>query len=142
MNTTTRKNYSSIEDEEFSKEKSGNSFLLVTTITNFVVTTICLLYIILKLKLNKYIKSILCIMAIQNIIGSIVSTVANTFMILSDSKSLLVCLFLFQSCSLVARSITIIPSLVSFMRYTMASKASKVLDKLFYLRVLFVCLND
>ena len=126
MNTTTRKNYSSIEDEEFSKEKSGNSFLLVTTITNFVVTTICLLYIILKLKLNKYIKAILCIMAIQNIIGSIVSTVANTFMILSDSESLLVCLFLFQSCSLVARSITIIPPLVSFMRYTMASKASKV----------------
>ena len=126
MNTTTRKNYSSIEDEEFSKEKSGNSFLLVTTITNFVVTTICLLYIILKLKLNKYIKAILCIMAIQNITGSIVSTVANTFMILSDSKSLLVCLFLFQSCSLVARSITIIPPLVSFMRYTMASKASKV----------------
>ena len=126
MNTTTRKNYSSIEDEEFSKEKSGNSFLLVTTITNFVVTTICLLYIILKLKLNNYIKAILCIMAIQNIIGSIVSTVANTFMILSDSESLLVCLFLFQSCSLVARSITIIPPLVSFMRYTMASKASKV----------------
>ena len=126
MNTTTRKNYSSIEDEEFLKEKSGNSFLLVTTITNFVVTTICLLYIILKLKLNKYIKAILCIMAIQNIIGSIVSTVANTFMILSDSKSLLVCLFLFQSCSLVARSITIITPLVSFMRYTMASKASKV----------------
>ena len=126
MNTTTIKNYSSIEDEEFSKEKSGNSFLLVTTITNFVVTTICLLYIILKLKLNKYIKAILCIMAIQNIIGSIVSTVANTFMILSDNKSLLVCLFLFQSCSLVARSITIIPPLVSFMRYTMASKASKV----------------
>ena len=126
MNTTTRKNYSSIEDEEFSKEKSGNSFLLVTTITNFVVTTICLLYIILKLKLNKYIKAILCIMAIQNIIGSIVSTVANTFMILSDSESLLVCLFLFQSCSLVARSITIITPLVSFMRYTMASKASKV----------------
>ena len=126
MNTTTQKNYSSIEDEEFLKEKSGNSFLLVTTITNFVVTTICLLYIILKLKLNKYIKAILCIMAIQNIIGSIVSTVANTFMILSDSESLLVCLFLFQSCSLVARSTTIITPLVSFMRYTMASKASKV----------------
>ena len=138
MNTTTIKNYSSIEDDEFSKDKSGNSFLLVTTITNFVVTTICLLYIILKLKLNKYIKAILCIMAIQNIIGSIVSTVANTFMILSDNKSLLVCLFLFQSCSLVARSITIIPPLVSFMRYTMASKASKVLDKLFYHSIFYL----
>ena len=128
MNTTTNHNFSSNETDEFSHEKSGNYFLLVTTTINILVTTGCLLYIILQLKLNKYIKAILCIMAIQNIIGSSIMTVVNIFMILSVrvSESYLVCVCLSQSGVIIVRSISVMTPLISVMRYTMASKASKV----------------
>ena len=142
MNTTTSDSFSSNKTDYLAQEKQENYFLLLTTIANVLVTTICLLYVNLKLKLNKYIKAILCIMAIQNLIGSFIMTVTNIFMILSDSKSYLVCLSLSQSSVVIVRSISTMTPLISVMRYTMASKASKVLDKLFYLRVLFVCLND
>ena len=142
MNTTTSDSFSSNKTDYLAQEKQENYFLLLTTIANVLVTTICLLYVNLKLKLNKYIKAILCIMAIQNLIGSFIMTVTNIFMILSDSKSYLICLSISQSCVVIVRSISTMTPLISVMRYTMASKASKVLDKLFYLRVLFVCLND
>ena len=45
--------------------KYGNYYLLAITSTNIFVSTICLIYIISKLKLNKFIKAILCILAIQ-----------------------------------------------------------------------------
>ena len=126
MNTTTNHNFSSNETDEFSHEKSGNYFLLVTTTANILVTTGCLLYIILQLKLNKYIKAILCTMAIQNIIGSCIAIAVNIVMILSDSKSYLVCLCLSQSGVIIGRSMSVMIPLISVMRYTMASKASKV----------------
>ena len=142
MNTTTSDSFSSNKTDYLAQEKQENYFLLLTTIANVLVTTICLLYVNLKLKLNKYIKAILCIMAIQNLIGSFVMTVTNIFMILSDSKSYLVCLSLSQSSAVIVKSISTMTPLISVMKYIMASRASKVLDKLFYLRVLFVCLND
>ena len=126
MNTTTSLNFSSNETQALSQEKGGDYFLLVTTIANVLVTTACLLYTILKLKLNKYIKAILCIIAIQNIIGSCITIAVNIFMILSDSKSYLVCLCLSQSGVIIGRSISVMTPLISVMRYTMASKASKV----------------
>ena len=126
MNATTNHNFSSNETDEFSHEKSENYFLLVTTTANILVTTGCLLYIILQLKLNKYIKAILCTMAIQNIIGSCIAIAVNIVMILSDSKSYLVCLCLSQSGVIIGRSMSVMIPLISVMRYTMASKASKV----------------
>ena len=132
MNTTRSHNFSSNQNDSIAQEKGGNHFLLLTTIANILVITICLLYVNLKLKLDKYIKAILCTMAIQNLIGSFVMTVTNIFMILSDSKSYLVCLSLSQSSVVIVGSISTMTPLISFMRYTMASKASKVLDKLFY----------
>ena len=133
MNTTRSHNFSSNQNDSIAQEKGGYYFLLLTTIGNVLVTTICLLYVYLKLKLNKYIKAILCIMATQNLIGSFVMTVTNIFMILSNSKSYLACLSLSQSSVVIVRSISTMTPLISVMRYTMASKASKVLDTLFYL---------
>ena len=133
MNTTRSHNFSSNQNDSIAQEKGGKYFLLLTTIGNVLVTTICLLYVYLKLKLNKYIKAILCIMATQNLIGSFVMTVTNIFMILSNSKSYLACLSLSQSSVVIVRSISTMTPLISVMRYTMASKASKVLDTLFYL---------
>ena len=138
MNTTRSHNFSSNQNDSIAQEKGGNYFLLLTTIGNVLVTTICLLYVYLKLKLNKYIKAILCIMATQNLIGSFVMTVTNIFMILSNSKSYLACLSLSQSSVVIVRSISTMTPLISVMRYTMASKASKVLDTLFYLWVFVI----
>ena len=74
-------------NSEFELEAKGNYCLAVITSINVIVSIICVLYITMKLSLNKFIKAILCIMAIQNILSSTILTVANTFMIVFNDQS-------------------------------------------------------
>ena len=101
MSTNTENNITSNFTNVLSQEKSGNSYLQFITTTNLFVTISCLIYIILKLKVNKHIKAILITIAIQNIFSLTVSTIANTIMIATRNKYFLACLSLSQSTHMV-----------------------------------------
>ena len=111
-------------NSEFELEAKGNYCLAVITSINVIVSIICLLYITLKMSLNKFIKAILCIMAIQNILSSTILTVANTFMIVFNDQSYLTCQSILSSLFVQFRSISTMTALISIIRYAMASKAS------------------
>ena len=116
-------NYSNRTDS-VSARTSGNYLLIVITSINVIVSLICLLYITLRLTLNKFIKAILCILAIQNIMSHTVITIANAVIILTERKSFITCNFLTQTLIVVNRANVIMPPLISILRYTMAWKAS------------------
>ena len=111
-------------NNEIELEAKGNYCLAVITSINVIVSIICLLYITLKLLLNKFIKTILCIMAIQNILSSTILTIANTFMIVFNDQSYITCQSIYSSLFVQFRSISTMTALISIIRYAMASKAS------------------
>ena len=111
-------------NNEIELEEKGNYCLAVITSINVIVSIICLLYITLKLLLNKFIKAILCIMAIQNILSSTILTIANTFMIVFNDQSYITCQSIYSSLFVQFRSISTMTALISIIRYAMASKAS------------------
>ena len=111
-------------NNEIELEEKGNYCLAVITSINVIVSIICLLYITLKLLLNKFIKAILCIMAIQNILSSTILTIANTFMIVFNGQSYITCHSIVSSLFVQFRSISTMTALISIIRYAMASKAS------------------
>ena len=111
-------------NSEFELEAKGNYCLAVITSINVIVSIICLLYITLKMSLNKFIKAILCIIAIQNILSSTILTIANTFMIVFNDQSYLTCQSILSSLFVQFRSISTMTALISIIRYAMASKAS------------------
>ena len=124
MNTTTYNN-TFANETDFMPQKSNGSFLLLAiTSINLMVSTLCLLYISLRLKLNKFIKVILCIMAIQNIVCASIMTITNATMIILDEKSFLTCNILTQIVLVFTRSNSMMPSFISILRYAMAWKAS------------------
>ena len=109
---------------EIKVEAKGNYCLVAITSINVIVSIICLLYITLKMLLNKFIKTILCIMAIQNILSSTILTIANTFMIVFNDQSYITCQSMYSSLFLQFRSISTMTALISIIRYAMAAKAS------------------
>ena len=111
-------------NSEFKSEAKGKYCLAVITSINVIVSIICLLYITLKMLLNKFIKAILCIIAIQNILSSTILTIANTFMIVFNDQSYLTCQSILSSLFVQFRSISTMTALISIIRYAMASKAS------------------
>ena len=111
-------------NNEIKLEAKGNYCLAVITLINVIVSIICLLYITFKLLLNKFIKAILCIMAIQNILSSTILTIANTFMIVFNDQSYITCQSIYSSLFVQFRSISTMTALISIIRYAMASKAS------------------
>ena len=111
-------------NNEIELEAKGNYCLAVITSMNAIVSIICLLYITLKMLLNKFIKAILCIIAIQNILSSTILTIANTFMIVFNDQSYLTCQSILSSLFVQFRSISTMTALISIIRYAMASKAS------------------
>ena len=108
----------------FELEAKGNYCLAVITSINVIVSIICLLYITLKMSLNKFIKAIVCIVAIQNILSSTILTISNTFMIVFNDQSYLTCQSILSSLFVQFRSISTMTALISIIRYAMASKAS------------------
>jgi len=126
MNASSyNKNVSQNDTGIMKPEKNNEKLLLVAAATNVLVSTICLLYITLKLKLNKYIKTILVIMAIQGIIYSSIMSVTNAIVIFSNEKTFLICLSITQSEIVLLRSNVTMTSLISILRFSMASRASK-----------------
>ena len=126
---------------EIELEAKGNYCLAVITSINVIVSIICLLYITLKLLLNKFIKAILCIIAIQNILSSTILTIANTFMIVFNDQSYITCQSIHSSLFVQFRSISTMTALISIIRYAMASKASnaRLLKQNLVTFSIFVC---
>ena len=110
----------------FEPSTSGSYTLLTATSANVIVSAICLTFMIRKLTLlNKFIKISLCIMAIQNIICSLLMTCSNISMLVYPQKSLLSCLFLTQPILISNRSNWTVIAVISTLRYLMAWKASQ-----------------
>ena len=109
----------------FEPSTSGSYTLLTATSANVIVSAICLTFMIRKLTLNKFIKISLCIMAIQNIISSLLMTCSNISMLVSHQKSLLSCLFLTQPILISNRSNWTVIAVISMLRYLMTWKASQ-----------------
>ena len=124
MWTTTQNNNSSNGTDFVSSPNNGKYFLIVITSTNLIASFLCILYIALKLTMNKFIKAIFCLMAMQNIIGATLITIANVIIIWTDSKSFLTCNLLTQPLLIFTRSNSVMPFLISVIRYAMAWKAS------------------
>ena len=109
----------------FEPSTSGSYTLLTATSVHVIVSAICLTFMIRKLTVNKFIKISLCIMAIQNIIGSLLMTCSNISMLVYHQKSLLSCLFLTQPIIISTRSNWTFIAIISTLRYLMAWKASQ-----------------
>ena len=109
----------------FEPSPSGSYTLLTATSSHVIVSAICLIFMIRKLTLNKFIKISLCIMAIQNVIGSLLMTCSNISMLVYHQKSLLSCLFLTQPIIITNRSNWTFIAVISTLRYLMAWKASQ-----------------
>ena len=62
-----------------------------SNVINVIISVFCLLYITLKLSLNKFIKGILSIMAIQNIICCTIMTISTAVMINLNDQSFWTC---------------------------------------------------
>ena len=78
-------------EKEMESNLTESYCLAVITSSNVIVSVFCLLYIILKLSLNKFIKRILSIMAIQNIICSTIITISTAVMINLNDQSFWTC---------------------------------------------------
>ena len=77
--------------EEMESNSTESYYLAAITSSNVIISVFCLLYIILKLSLNKFIKGILSIMAIQNIICSTIMTISTAIMINFNDQSFWTC---------------------------------------------------
>ena len=87
MSARIYNNISSNETDILNHTQAGNFILLAITIAQIIVSILCLLYLIFKLTLNKFIKVIFCIMAIQNLVAGTVMTIANTGYSLSEEEN-------------------------------------------------------
>ena len=87
-------------------------------------SSICLFYIT-TMKLNKYIKIILCSLALVNITTILLSIISNVLMILFSQTTFFTCLILNQVTYVIVYENISAVSLISVLRYTMAYHASR-----------------
>ena len=78
-------------DEKIVSNSTEFYYLAAITSSNVIISVFCLLYITLKLSLNKFIKRILSIMAIQNIICCTIMTISTAVMINLNDQSFWTC---------------------------------------------------
>ena len=93
-------------------------YYFIAVITS--VTAVCLLYILLKLTLNKYVKVILFIMAIQNIICSILMTTLSAIIITTNDQSFWTSQCILATITVQFRTHSLMTPLISVLRYVMA----------------------
>ena len=96
------------------------SYLFLSLLTS----SICLFYMT-TLKLNKYIKTILCSLAVVNITTILLSIISNVLMILFSQTTFFTCLILNQVTYVIVYENISAVSLISVLRYTMAYNASR-----------------
>ena len=133
-----------ISFNETNNETDSNSeglsylvYLIVFTLSNVIMSAFCLFYIAMKLTLNKFIKAIFSIMAIQNIICSTILTI----IICLNNRSYWACQGFDMATFVLTRSQSVMIPLISVLRYTMASKArnSKIIQQRYITYVLIFC---
>ena len=100
----------------FKPTENGSFKLLITTILCLIISILCLVYIYLKLRLNKYIKTILCLMGSYDIIALIVMIVSNTIMLVQNTKTTISCTLLAKSVITLMWSNGTFSSLISILR--------------------------
>ena len=110
------KNQSLPEIIIFKQTENGSYKLLITTILCLIISILCLVYTYLKLRLNKYIKIIICLMGIYDIIALIVMIVSNTVMLVQNTKTTISCTLLVQSVFILFWSNGCFTSLISLLR--------------------------
>jgi lysylphosphatidylglycerol synthetase-like protein (DUF2156 family) len=115
-------------EEEMESNSTEFYYLAAITSSNVIISVFCLLYIILKLTLNKFIKEILSVMAIQNIICSTIMTISTAVMINLRGQTFWTCQSLVTSMMVLSRSHSVLTPLVSIVRYAMASKVESIQD--------------
>ena len=106
----------------FKPTENGSFKLLITTILCLIISILCLVYIYLKLRLNKYIKIILCLMGIYGIIALIVMIASNTIMLVQNTKTTISCTFLAKSVLILLWSNGSFTSLISILRWEKTEK--------------------
>ena len=100
----------------FKPTENGSYKLLITTILCLIISILCLVYIYLKLRLNKHIKISLCLMGIYGIIAFIVMIASNTIMLVQNTKTTISCTFLAKSVLILLWSNGSFTSLISILR--------------------------
>ena len=94
----------------------GSYWLILVTSIGLLTSMLCLLYVIFKLTLNKMIKAIFCIMAIQNLIALLLMTVSNSIMIANDLRTWYTCMLFLQPGFILVWSNCVLSSLISAIR--------------------------
>ena len=94
----------------------GTYFLLLVAAIGFLVSILCMLYIGLKLVLNKFIKGIVFIMAFNNTFCFISMTVSTGVIIANNNTTELTCGFLIHSAGTIFGSTVIFIALLSVLR--------------------------
>ena len=95
----------------------GGSYLLITvSAIGTVVSVLCLLYIRLKLVLNKFIKAILIILALNHTLCFTIMTISNAVMIANTERSQLTCRLLLLPFYSIVRSTFVFLTLLSVLR--------------------------
>ena len=124
-------------NSETESNLEGSYYLTVFTLLNVIMSAFCLFYIAMKLTLNKSIKAIFSIMAIQNIICSTILTI----IICLNDHSYWGCQGFDMATFVLTRSQSVMIPLISILRYTMASKAtnSKIIKQRYVTFVLIFC---
>ena len=117
--------------DETESNSEGSYYLSVFTLSNVIMSVFCLFYIAMKLTLNKFIKAIFSIMAIQNIICSNIMTICAVIMINLNERPHWTCQGLVIANFVLTRTQSVMIPLISLLRYEMASKAmrSKIIQK-------------
>ena len=102
-----------------SDQSTGNGsklFMAVTTL-GVVVSFVSLLYIRLKLVLNKFIKAILFIIALNHTVCFSIMTIANAIMFANNNRTELTCRLLLIPGVTICRTTVTFTTLLSVLRY-------------------------
>ena len=123
LNTSMGTIFFNLTNDEIVSSQIGLYCVPITTSLTGIISLIFLLYIGLKLKLNKFIKKILSIMAIQILLSSIIITITSIIVIMFNDHSFWICQCIANAMFIPLRAQSIMTTLVSVVRYNMALKA-------------------
>ena len=110
---------------EFSNISYWNYILLICSIFTLFITMGSLWYIWRKIKLNIFLKIILTIMAVQNFLAIIISSVSNMFMLWYGVRTKMTCIFIIYPGYFNSRSTQTFNCLLSYLKYEMSKKAAE-----------------
>ena len=98
------------------KEMGGSYWILALSSFGTISSFICLIYLLLKFKLNWIVKTVFCIMAVHNIVGYSVMNLSNGVIISYDEGNWVTCTLLYESAIFVVFSNRCLSSMISILR--------------------------